>query len=52
MILCKLGFHKINREKEKIFFIRNENNKSFCRIDCKCERCGKQISEYIWLPLL
>lgn len=52
MILCKLGFHKINKKEGKSTFIRNKNNKSFWRIDYKCERCGKQLHEYLWLPLL
>lgn len=51
MILCKLGFHKKSKNSQ-IIFIRNENNKSFCRVDYKCERCGKQLHEYVWLPLL
>ena len=52
MLFCKLGFHKIDKDKEKIIFIRNEDNRSFWRIDCKCKRCGKVISRYTWLPLV
>lgn len=55
MILCKLGFHKINKTKNKIIFINNndilENKKIFCRVENKCEKCGKEIDKYIWLSL-
>ena len=49
-ISCMIGYHKCD---EGIFYhIRDEKNKSFCRIDKTCSRCGKKITEYMWFPKL
>ena len=51
-ILCAFGVHKFNKNDSKFVHIDDRDNKSFCRIDKKCVRCGKEISNYFYLPLL
>lgn len=49
-LLCKIGIHKY--ETKPIEFVRNEGNRSLCRIDKTCTRCGKTVGELMWFPLL
>jgi len=47
--LCLIGIHKYESE---LYHLRDEENKSICRIDCKCIYCGKVNSSIMMFPKL
>ena len=47
--LCLIGIHKYESE---LYHLRDEGNKSICRVESKCIYCGKVSSSIMKFPKL
>ncbi len=52
--LCKIGLHKYNKQSDRnnMYFLRDEGNKSVCKVVYKCIYCGNEESHIVKFPKL